>query len=552
MLLGNPSSAVLPLLKACKTIKDLNQVHSHIIRRGYDQDHFLITLFISLCTSIMPTNLSYPTSLFVCVSDPNIYLWNTMMKAQCESISLNDCFLFFRRMRRALNVAPDEYTFTSLIKGCVRNLGLREGRVVHGVVLRCGSESDVFVGSSLIDFYGKCGEIECARKLFDGMRIKNEVSWTAMMTCYLNFGNLGAARRVFDKMPKRNEVAWNSMIKGLVKFGDLNSARKLFDMMPSKDEVSFTTLIDGYAKAGDMAAARALFDKLPEKDLVSWSALISGYVQNGKPGAAMNVFGEILSAGVKPDEFVMVSLMSACSQLGSLELAKWIESYMSNGSFDFKRPHVAAALVDMNAKCGNMERATFLFEEMPRHDLISFCSMIQGLTTHGSGAQAVQLFDRMLDEGIRPDAVAFTVILTACSRAGLVDDGCRYFDLMIREYSINPSPDHYACMVDILGKSGKLKAAYELVRSMPVESHAGAWGALLGACRLHCDIDLGQDVARRLFEFEPQSAGNYVLLSHMYAEADRWLDIFHLRDKMRDKGVQKVPGYSYLEPVTPV
>lgn len=475
-----------------------------------------------------------------------------MMKAQCESISLNGSFLFFRRMRRALNVAPDEYTFTSLIKGCTSNLGLREGRVIHGVVLRCGSEGDVFVGSSLIDFYGKCGEIDCAFKLFDGMHVKNEVSWTAMMAGYLNFGDLGAARRVFDKMPKRNEVAWNSMIKGLVNFGDLNSARKLFDMMPFQDEVSFTTLIDGYAKAGDMAAARALFDKLPEKDLVSWSALISGYVQNGKPCAAVNVFGEILSADVKPDEFVMVSLMSACSQLGSLELAKWIESYMNNGSFDLNRPRVVAALVDMNAKCGNMERATFLFEEMPRRDLISFCSMIQGLSTHGSGAQAVQLFDRMLDEGIRPDAVAFTVILTACSRDGFVDDGCHFFDLMIREYSINPSPDHYACMIDILGKSGKLKAAYELIQSMPVESHAGAWGALLGACRLHCDIDLGEEVAHKLFEFEPRSAGNYVILSHIYAEADRWLDIFHLRDKMRDKGVQKVPGYSYIERVTPV
>ncbi|XP_073124258.1 putative pentatricopeptide repeat-containing protein At5g37570 isoform X2 [Henckelia pumila] len=457
-----------------------------------------------------------------------------------------------RRMRRALNVAPDEYTFTSLIKGCTSNLGLREGRVVHGVVLRCGSEGDVFVGSSLIDFYGKCREIECARKLFDGMRIKNEVSWTAMMSGYLNFGDLGAARRVFHKMPKRNEVAWNSMIKGLVKFGDLNCARKLFDMMPSKDEVSFTTLIDGYAKAGDMAAARALFNMLPKKDLVSWSALISGYVQNGKPGAAVNVFGEILSADVKPDEFVMVSLMCACSQLGSLELAKWIESYMSNGSFNLKRAHVIAALIDMNAKCGNMERANLLFEEMPSRDLISLCSLIQGLSTHGSGAQAVQLFDRMLDEGIRPDAVAFTVILTACSHAGLVDDGCRYFDLMIREYSINPSPDHYACMVDILGKSGKLRAAYELIRSMPVDSHAGAWGALLGACRLHCDIYLGEEIAHRLFEFEPRSAGNYVLLSHMYAEADRWLDISRLRDKMRERGVQKLPGYSYIEPVTPV
>ncbi|PIN06893.1 hypothetical protein CDL12_20554 [Handroanthus impetiginosus] len=384
------------------------------------------------------------------------------------------------------------------------------------------------------------------------MSVRNEVSWTAMMVGYLSFGDMAAAKCLFDEMPERNEATWNAMIKGLVKFGDLKSARQVFNTMPFRNEVSFTTLIDGYAKAGDMAAARSLFDELPHKDLVSWSALISGYVQKGKPCGAVKAFGEMWAMNLKPDEFVMVSLMSACSQLGSLELAKSIESYMNNGSFDLKRTHVAAALVDMNAKCGNMERASSLFEEMPKRDLVSYCSMIQGLCIHGSGPQAILLFDRMIGEGIRPDDVAFTVILTACSHAGLVDDGCRFFELMIHRYCVNPSPDHYACMVNLLGKSGKLKAAYELIQSMPVESHAGAWGALLGACRLHGDIDLGEVVARRLFEIEPQNAGNYVLLSNIYAEADRWLNVYHLRDKMSEKGVRKIPGCSYVESTTPV
>lgn len=472
------------------------------------------------------------------------------MKAHCDNSCLGECFSLFNRMRRGSNVVPDKYTFPSLIKACSNVLALREGRIVHGVTVRCGTEGDVFVGSSLIDFYGKCQEIECARKMFDGMSVRNEVSWTAMMVGYLNFGDMAAARCLFDEMPKRNEATWNAMIKGLVKLGDMKSARKFFDAMPLRNEVSFTTLVDGYAKAGNMAAARSLFDELPQKDLVSWSALMSGYVQNGKPGEAVKAFGEMWALNLKPDEFILVSLMSACSQLGSLELAKWIESYMSKESFDLRRAHVAAALVDMNAKCGNMERATLLFEEMPERDLISYCSMIQGLCIHCCGAQAVLLFDRMVDEGIRPDDVAFTVILTTCSHAGLVDDGCRFFDLMIHKYSISPSPDHYACMVNLLGKSGKLKAAYELIQSMPVESHAGAWGALLGACRLHCDIDLGEVVAHRLFEIEPHNPGNYVLLSNIYAEADRWLNVFHLRDRMSERGVRKVPGCSYVESTT--
>ncbi|KAL0358545.1 UNVERIFIED_CONTAM: putative pentatricopeptide repeat-containing protein [Sesamum angustifolium] len=477
LVLEHSSSAILTLLRACKTIRDLNQVHSHIIRRGCEQDHFLIAQFISICATVLPTNVSYSTSVFNCVTCPNIYLWNILMKAHCENYSLYECFSLFNRMRNAVNVVPDKYTFPSLIKACSNYLALREGKIVHGVTVR------------------------------------NEVSWTAMMVGHLNIGDIDAARCLFDEMPKRNEATWNAMIKGLVKLGDLKSARKVFDVMPSRNEVSFTTLIDGYAKAGDMVAARSLFDELPQKDVVSWSALMSGYVENGKP-------------------------------VGSLELAKWIESYMKNESFDLRRAHVAAALVDMNAKCGNMERATILFREMPKRDLISYCSMIQGLCIHSRGPQAVLLFDRMIDEGIRPDDVAFTVILTACSHAGLEDDGCRLFDLMIHNYSISPSPDHYACMVNLLGKSGKVQAAYELIQSTPVETHAGAWGALLGACRLHGDMDLGEVVAHRLFELEPHNAGNYVLLSNIYAEADRWLNVFHLRDRMSERGVRKIPGCS--------
>ncbi|GFQ04039.1 putative pentatricopeptide repeat-containing protein at5g37570 [Phtheirospermum japonicum] len=490
-VLEHSSPAILSLLRACKTIRHLNQVHAHIVRRGYDQDHFLIAHFISISAALLPTNLSYPTGVFHSVACPNIYLWNILLKANCDKSRLHECFSFFRRMRNGPNVVlPDKYTFPSLIKACSNSLALREGRIIHGATVRCGTERDVFVGSSLIDFYGKCGEIECARNVFDGMSVRNEVSWTAMMVGYLNIGDMSSAGRLFDEMPVRNEATWNAMIKGLVKLGDVSSARKLFDIMPLRSEVSFTTLIDGYAKGGDMASARSLFDQLTRKDLVSWSALMSGYVQNGKPVEAVTAFGEMQALNLKPDEFVMVGLMSACSQLGSLELAKWIESYMSDGSFDLTRAHVSSALVDMNAKC-------------------------------------------------------------ACSHAGLVDDGCRFFDLMTREYFISPSADHYACMVNLLGKAGKLEAAYELIRSMPVETHAGAWGALLEACRLHCDIDLGEAVARRLFEFEPRNAGNYVLLSNIYAEADMWLNVSHVRDKMNERGVRKIPGCSYVESTSP-
>lgn len=543
---AEPSSiTLLNLLRASRSIKHLEQVHTHIIQKGYEQDHFIINQFISLC-NVFSSYVSYATGVFERVIQPNVYVWNTLIKGYSKKSSLLDCFVILKQMKRSMNVIPDEFTFPSLVKSCTNALALREGRVVHGLVVRYGTDSDVFVGSSLIDLYGKCKQIEYARRIFDEIPINNKVTWTAMIVGYIYVGDLLEARKLFDEMPERNVASCNAMIKAFVKFGDLSSAKKLFDSMPDKDVVSFTTMIDGYAKAGDMVSARFLFDQSSNKDIISWSALMSGYAQNGQPNEAVKIFQEMLSMNVRPDEFIMVSLMCACSQLGRVELANWVEHYMIQNSFDLNQVHIAAALVDMNAKCGNLERAKVLFEAMPKRDIVSYCSMIQGLSIHGYGSQAVDYFDRMLNEGLLPDDVSLKIILTACSRAELVKEGLRIFDLMTTKYSVKLTPDHYACIVDLLGRSGKLKDAYELIKSMPVEPHAGAWGALLGACKLHCDIEVGEEISNKLFELEPQNTGNYVLLSDIYAAANRWLDVAMLRQKMSEKGLRKIPGCSWV------
>lgn len=441
---------------------------------------------------------------------------------------------------------PDKYTFPLVIKACSHVLSVREGTAIHAAVIRWGVDEDVFVGTSLIDLYGKRKEISCARKVFDEMPERNVVSWTAMIVGYASVGDLAEAKTVFDLMPERSNVSWNALIGGLVKIGDLRSARQLFDEMPERNVVSYTTMIDGYAKVGDMTSARSLFEASPDRDVVAWSALISGYAQNGQPNEAVKIFSEMCSKKVQPDEFILVSLMSACSQVGNLDLSNWVDSYLSRSHMDLSRAHVIAALIDMNAKCGNMDRAAELFETMPNRDVVSYCSMIKGLSIHGHGRQAVSLFDRMLSEGLTPDEVAFTIVLTACSHVGLVEDGWRFFEAMQNVYAIVPSPEHYACMVDLLGRTGHLKSAYELLNSMPVEPHASAWGALLGACKLYSDIELGELVANRLFELEPQNAGSYVLLSNIYATADRWLDVSLVRSKMKERGLRKIPGCSSL------
>ncbi|KAI9153345.1 hypothetical protein LWI28_009908 [Acer negundo] len=542
-----PSSfvpSILTLLKSCKSRIQLHLVHARIIQIGLEQDHFLISNLISLCHSLAAP-LSYSTSIFNQISKPSTFLWNTLLKGYSQKSRSVDIISLFVRMIREKGV-PDQYTLPLVIKACSSELNLRQGKSIHGFVFKSGVDDDVFVGTSLVDLYGKCKEVGSARKVFDEMSDRNVVTWTAMVVGYLNVGDLVQGKKVFDLMPERNVVSWNALICGLVKIGNLNGARKLFDEMPDKNVVSYTTMIDGYAKAGDMASARFLFDEATHKDIVVWSALVSGYAQNGQPNESLKIYIEMTSRNVKPDKFTIVSLMSACSQLGNLELAKTVDSILSRSEIDVRQPYVTAALIDMNAKCGNMDRAEKLFEELPNRDLITYSSMIQGFSMHGHGKLAVNLFNRMISEGLTPDEVAFTVILTACSHAGLVEEGWHYFESMQNVYSIVPSPDHYSCMVDLLSRTGQLKAAYELLKSMPGEPHAGAWGALLGACNRHCDVELGELVANHILEFEPQNAGNYVLLSNIYAAAGRWLDVFLVRNKMKERGVRKIPGRSWI------
>ncbi|KAG7543638.1 Pentatricopeptide repeat [Arabidopsis thaliana x Arabidopsis arenosa] len=541
--LSHPSLLSLEtLLKLCKSEIHLNQIHARIIRKGLEQDQNLVSIFISSSSS----SLSYSSSVFERVPYPGTYLWNHLIKGYSKKFLFFETVSILMRMMRTGFARPDEYTFPLVMKVCSNNGEFRVGSTVHGLVLRIGFDKDVVLGTSFVDFYGKCKDLCSARKVFGEMPERNVVSWTALIVAYVKSGELEEAKKMFDLMPERNLGSWNALVDGLVKSGDLVNARKLFDEMPNRDIISYTCMIDGYAKGGDMVSAKDLFEKARGVDVRAWSALILGYAQNGQPNEAFKVFSEMCAKNVKPDEFIMVGLMSACSQMGCFELCEKVDSYLHQSMNKFSSHYVIPALIDMNAKCGHMDRAAKLFEEMPQRDLVSYCSMMEGMAIHGCGSEAVRLFEKMVDEGIVPDEVAFTVILKVCSQSRLVEEGLRYFELMRKEYSILASPDHYSCIVNLLSRTGKLKEAYELIKSMPFEAHASAWGSLLGGCSLHGNTEIAEVVARQLFELEPQSAGSYVLLSNIYAALDRWADVAHLRDKMNENGIKKICGRSWI------
>ncbi|XP_027167507.1 pentatricopeptide repeat-containing protein At4g02750 [Coffea eugenioides] len=400
--------------------------------------------------------------------------------------------------------------------------------------------------NTMISCYAQNEEMQAARKLFDESPVRDVFTWTAMVSGYVQNGMLDEARRVFDKMPEKNAVSWNAMIAGYVQCKRVDLARELFEAMPCRNISSWNTMITCYAQNGDVSRARSLFDRMPHRDCISWAAIIGGYAQNGDSEEALRMFVEMKRDGERMNRSSFTCVLSTCADIASLELGKQIHGRVVKAGFE-SGCYVGNALLAMYCKCGCIEEAYAVFKEIEEKDLISWNTMINGYARHGFGFEALQLFEAMERAGIRPDDVTMVGVLSACSHTGLIDTGTAYFDSMTQDYGIIANSKHYTCMIDLLGRAGRLDDAQKLMKYMPFEADAATWGALLGASRMHGNAALGEKAAKMIFALEPWNAGMYVLLSNLYASSGRWPDVGKMRLKMRDTGVKKVPGYSWVE-----
>ncbi|KAG6639277.1 hypothetical protein CIPAW_10G087900 [Carya illinoinensis] len=306
------------------------------------------------------------------------------------------------------------------------------------------------------------------------------------------------------------------------------------------------SLVHMYAACGHAECAHRMFELTPEKDLVAWNSVINGYALNGMPNEALTLFREMGLEGVQPDGFTMVSLLSACAELGALALGRRAHVYMFKVGLSVNL-HANNSLLDLYAKCGSIRDAQKIFDEMKERNVVSWTSLIVGLAVNGFGKEALELFKDLEKEGFVPTAVTFVGVLYACSHCGMVDEGFNYFERMKKEYGLVPRMEHYGCMVDLLGRSGKVKEAYEYIQNMPLQPNAVIWRTLLGACTIHGLLSLGEVARARLLELEPGHSGDYVLLSNLYAAERHWSDVQKLRRTMLTEGVRKTPGYSLVE-----
>ena len=420
-------------------------------------------------------------------------------------------------------IKPDHYTYPCILSACSGSLHLLGGLQIHGAVTKLGLLSNLFVSNTLITMYWRCRRPEEAEQVFGEMRYKDAISWNSMIAGYSQTGDPLRALEFFKTMVQSGGAKPNSAT------------------LASLLSTVTTTLV-----SGDICFLRKMFDEMPRRELISWNAMIAIYANNSMAGEAVRLYEEMERERVAPDAITFVSVLPACGDLSALSLGARIHTHIKSKSF-CPNLFLENALVDMYSKCGDLISARSVFDAMKNKDVVSWTSIISGYGMHGLGAEAISLFQNMINSGLKPDNIAFISVLSACSHSGLLPQGKLYFSAMTDKYKLTPTVEHFTCMVDLLGRAGRVEEAYDFVKSMSVKPDERIWGALLSACRLHSNIEVGLEAADNLFKLAPPQSGYYVLLSNIYARAGRWGGVTEVRRAMRDQGVQKSPGWSNVE-----
>ncbi|KAI3862577.1 hypothetical protein MKX03_037681 [Papaver bracteatum] len=493
------------------------------------------------------------------VDKTNIYAWNTVITELARSGDSIEALKAFSSLRK-LSLKPNRSTFPCTIKACSAISDVSSGKQTHQQSLIFGYENDLFVSSALIDMYSKCHELNDARKLFDKILHRNVVSWTSMISGYVQNDSAHNALLLFKDFLHENELNKEVLMDSVVMASVLSACSRVSEAGITKgvhgllikkgfegDLNVGNTLIDAYAKCGDMCVSKRVFDEMSWRDVVSWNSMIAIYAQNGQCMEALEVFYEMLKGGdVCYNVVTLSTVLLACAHSGALHLGKCIHELVIKMGLE-ENVVLSTSIIDMYCKCGEIKMAGKTFDGMREKNVKSWTAMIAGYGKHGLAKEALAVFYEMHRAGVPPNYITFVSVLAACSHAGLVEEGRNCFSTMNQEFGIEPGAEHYSCMVNLFGRAGFLNEAYDLIKGMKVKPDVMVWGALLAACRIHKNIKLGEISAKKLFELDSSNCGYHLLLSNIYAHAGRWDDVERTQVSIKEKGLAKPPGFSLVE-----
>ncbi|XP_027363996.1 putative pentatricopeptide repeat-containing protein At1g56570 [Abrus precatorius] len=493
-------------------------------------------------------------NLFDQMSHRNEESWTAIIIGYNSCNHHNRAWTAFSQMLRD-GVQSNAFTISAVLKACKGLKALSCGRLAHGMAIKTGNQgSSIYVDNALMDMYATCCDtMDHARIVFDNIVTKNAVSWTTLITGYTHRGDAYGGLRVFRQMfleeGELSSFSFSIAVRACAMIGSSILGKQVHAAVINHGFESqlpvMNSILDMYCRCRCASEAKQLFSEMSEKDMITWNTLIAGF-ETLDSRESLCIFSRMVSEGFSPSCFTFTSVLAACANIAVLFRGQQLHGVIVCRGLD-NNLEVSNALIDMYAKCGNVADSHKIFSEMPCPDLVSWTSMMIGYGAHGHGKEAVELFDAMVRSGIKPDTIVFMALLHACSHAGLVEEGLRYFRIMTSYYNVAPDRGIYGCVVDLLGRAGRVEEAYQLIEDMPFKPDESIWVALLGACKAHKQPSMAKLAALRVLDMMPNRAGTYAVLSNIYAAEGNWTDFASLRKLMRSIKNKKEAGRSWIE-----
>lgn len=554
----NVNTLILPsVIKACSDSHSYLhyglQLHCFALKSGSDSDQVTSNSLITMYAKYSKIESAY--LMFDKMPHRDIISWNSIINCLAQSGYYTLSLKMLKQMYLC-GFVPKPELIAGVLSLCAQSGDLSVGRQIHALVIVHGIvQESVFVSTALLDLYFKCHELMTALRVFDRMEIKNEVSWTAMISGCIDNKKYDMAIDCFRAM-QREGVKPNrvTLLVALLactesKFIEYGKAIHGYAYRHGfhSDHHLLSALMHMYCEcANSLCPARIIFERSEVKDVVFWSSIIAGYSRLGDCDEAMKLFNRMKGEGHEPNSVTLLAMISSCTSLSSLSHGHAVHCYILKSGL-YSDVFIGNALINMYSKCGYLEASRQIFNEMACKDCVSWSTLISSYGLHGCGEEALRLLHKMLGRGIEPDAITLLSILSACNHSGLAEEGKSIFNIVIKDCKISLSSEHYACYVDLLGKTGKIKDAFEVVRTMPMKPSTKLLSSLVSACKMHGRLKVAEMLAHQLLESEPENAANYTLLSMIYAECSNWVGVEEVRRVMRVKGLTKCYGFSRID-----
>lgn len=542
------------VLSMCTLLGDLTQgqtVHASVVAAGFESRVVVGTAIVNMYGKC--GDLDNASRVFGKMYEQNVVTWTAMITAYAQHGHCQEALRLFELLCLS-DVEPNGFTFSVILDTCSSSADLAHGRVIHANAIAFGLDANVVVGTALVDTYGKCGNVEDARVAFNKLHQRNVVSWTAMIGACVQHGHNKEAFDVYQQMEQsgiqNDEFVYSTIIGACSSADDLPQG-KLIHSNILEDRFDNNVFIGNaviamYANCGSLEDAKRVFDQMVQRNLVSWNALITSYTMHGHGKEVLGLFEQMQQEGIKPDRVTLIGVLGACATFAALTVGKRMHARIIDLQLESDNI-VVTALINLYGKCGSLEDVKRTFAKLQQRDVAAWNAVIAAHADCGHAEKALQLVQQMELDGVEPDEITFVILLSACSHAGLMEAGSHYFMSMSEDHGVTPLVEHYGCMVDLLGRAGRLEEAEDVIKQMPLKPDVVVWETLLGACRMYGDVNRGKRAAEHILKLDPQRAAPYVLLSNIYAADGQLGEVERVWKAMADKGLKKQTARSWIE-----